>query len=331
MIYRKIGKSQIDASAIALGTWAIGGGDWWGVNDDEQSIKTIKSAIDCGINLIDTAPGYGYGKSETIVGKAIQGIREKVILSTKVGLWWLDERGTDFFEIDGISVRRCLEPDTIKREIELSLKRLDTDYIDVYFTHWQSEPPYFTPVKDTMKCLMDLKRQGMIKAIGASNVNLHHIDEYQEYGEFDVIQEKYSILDRRIEDELLPRCIKSDIGMFAYSPLEQGLLTGAVTMDTVYPEKDTRNRDIWIEPQNRINVLNMLKSWEELTQKYNCSIANLVVACTMMQPGISHVLCGARKPHHIIETAKSADIKISTDDLKRMRKDFESLKATQKK
>lgn len=325
MVYREIGKSGIKASSIAIGTWAIGGGDWWGDNDDEQSIKTIQTAVDNGINLIDTAPGYGYGRSETVVGKAIKGIRDKVVLSTKVGLWWLDERGTDFFEIDGISVRRCLEPDTIKREIELSLKRLDTDYIDIYFTHWQSEPPYFTPVKDTMKCLMDLKRQGLIKAIGASNVDLHHIDEYQEYGQLDAIQEKYSLVDRRLEDELIPRCIKDDIGVFAYSPLEQGLLTGAVTMDTVYPEKDTRNRDEWIKPQNRIKVIKLLESWADLTEKYNCSVANLVIACTMAQPGISHVLCGARKPHHIIESAKSADIVISPEDLKRMRRDFEAI------
>lgn len=325
MVYREIGKSGIKASSIAIGTWAIGGGDWWGDNDDEQSIKTIQTAVDNGINLIDTAPGYGYGRSETVVGKAIKGIRDKAILSTKVGLWWLDERGTDFFEIDGISVRRCLEPDTIKREIELSLKRLDTDYIDIYFTHWQSEPPYFTPVKDTMKCLMDLKRQGLIKAIGASNVDLHHIDEYQEYGQLDAIQEKYSLVDRRLEDELIPRCIKDDIGVFAYSPLEQGLLTGAVTMDTVYPEKDTRNRDEWIKPQNRIKVIKLLESWADLTEKYNCSVANLVIACTMAQPGISHVLCGARKPHHIIESAKSADIVISPEDLKRMRRDFEAI------
>ncbi len=325
MIYRKIGNSSIEASAVALGTWAIGGGDWWGENDDEQSINTIRTAIENGINLIDTAPGYGYGKSETIVGKAIKGMRDKVVLSTKVGLWWLDERGTDFFEIDGISVRRCLEPDTIKREIELSLKRLDTDYIDVYFTHWQSEPPYFTPVKDTMNCLMDLKRQGLIKAIGASNVDLHHIDEYQQYGELDVIQEKYSLVDRRLENELIPRCQKDNIGLFAYSPLEQGLLTGKVTMNTVYSEKDTRNRDIWIKPKNRIKVIKLLESWEDLTKKYDCTIANLVVACTMRQPGVSHVLCGARKPHHIIESAKSADINISAEDLARMRKDFEAI------
>ena len=116
---------------------AIGGGEWWGDSDDEKSIETIRKAVEAGITLIDTAPCYGFGKSETVVGKALKGIRDKVILSTKCGLWWNDERGSFFFAQDGHNVNRCLEPDTIKREVKMSLKRLDTDYLDIYFTHWQ--------------------------------------------------------------------------------------------------------------------------------------------------------------------------------------------------
>ena len=140
----------------------------------------IRAAVEAGVTLIDTAPCYGFGASEKVVGKALKGIRGKVILSTKCGLWWHDDRGSFAFEQAGHKVNKCLDADTIKREIELSLTRLDTDHIDVYFTHWQSIPPYITPIKETMTCLMDLKRQGLIKCIGASNVSKAHIDEYLE-------------------------------------------------------------------------------------------------------------------------------------------------------
>lgn len=326
MIYRELGKSGIKVSAIGLGTWAMGGGEWWSGADDERSAETIQKALDAGINLVDTAPGYGYGKSETVVGKAIKNRRDEVILSTKCGLWWLDERGTDFFSIDGVDVRRCLEPDTIKREIELSLKRLDTDHIDVYFTHWQSAPPYFTPIKDTMKCLMELKEQGLIRAIGASNVNAGHIKEYCEYGQLDVIQEKYSMLDRRIEEELFPTCEQYGISVMAYSPLEQGLLTGKIRMDTVVPEKESRNRIPWVyDLSDRKKVLDMLDGWSDLTAKYACSLSDLVVAWTMNQPGITTVLCGARKPEHILENAKAADVSLTAEEIARMRRDVLAL------
>lgn len=324
MIYRNLGNTDTKVSAIGLGTWAIGGGEWWGDSDDELSIQTIKEAINAGINLIDTAPCYGFGKSEFVVGQAIKSQREKVILSTKCGLWWNDERGSKFFEQAGKTVRRCLDPDTIKQEIEISLKRLDTDYIDVYFTHWQSMPPYEISIKDTMSCLMDLKRQGLIKHIGASNVNKENIKEYVEYGDLAVIQEKYSMLDRSLSDVLVPTCIDNNLSIMAYSPLEQGILTGKVGMDYVVNAKEARADIPWYKPENRVKVIQMLEGWARLTNKYSCSVANLVVAWTMAQKGMTYILCGARKPGQIIETAASADIfeKITKEDLAIMTKDI---------
>lgn len=319
------GKSGIEASAIALGTWAVGGGEWWGDSDEEKSIETIREAVASGITLIDTAPAYGFGRSEEIVGKALTGIRDKVVLSTKCGLWWNDDRGSVAFEQEGHTVRKCLEPDTIRKEIEFSLKRLNTDYIDVYFTHWPSVPPYETPVKDTMKCLMDLKEQGLIHYIGASNVSADLINEYLQYGELDVIQEKYSMLDRGLEDELLKVCLEKGLAVMAYSPLEQGLLTGKITMDSVFDEKEYRNTIPWMKPQNRIKVLDMLSGWKDLTEKYQCSVANLVVSWTVSQQGISHVLCGARKPEQIRDTAASAKVVLEPDEIARMRKDILAL------
>lgn len=322
MVFRELGNSGIKASAIGLGAWAIGGGEWWGDSDEEQSIQTIKTAITSGINLIDTAPCYGFGKSETIVGKAIKGQRENVVLSTKCGLWWNDERGSEFFTQGDYNVKRCLEPDTIKQEIEITLKRLDTDYIDVYFTHWQSVDPYFTPIEKTMKCLMDLKQQGLIRSIGASNVTKENIEEYTKHGELDVIQERYSMLDRTLETTLVDTCLDKNLSIMAYSPLEQGLLTGKVTMDYKFGEKEARAKIPWYIPENRIKVITMLDNWTDLTTKYNCTIAQLVVSWTMWQSGMSHILCGARKPEQIADTVKAADVTLTTEEIKRMRYDI---------
>jgi len=315
----------LSASVIGLGTWAMGGGPWWGSSDKEQCVETVGKASAAGINLIDTAPGYGFGQSEEIVGKAIVGRRDEVLISTKCGLWWEDGRGTEFFELDGRKVRRCLEPDTIRREIEMSLRRLGVGCIDIYFTHWQSVEPGFTPIDKTMNCLMDLKRQGLIKAIGASNVSVAHLSEYGKYGKLDVIQEKYSILDRRIEAELLPFCIENNIAVMAYSPMEQGLLTGSIDMDYKPDPASARAGIPWIKRENRRRVLDMLEAWGGLVKKYGCTLSQLVLACTAGRRGITHVLCGARKPGHIAETAAAANITLEQADADRMWADVAAL------
>ncbi len=201
MELRKLGKSEIMASAICLGTWSIGGGSWWGASDDKESIRAIQASIDGGISFIDTAPAYGFGHSEEILGKAIKGIRDKVVISTKCGLWWGGEEGEPFFELEGYDVRRSLQPSTIRRELEASLKRLGTDYIDLYITHWPEVGDSPTPIAETMSCLMDLKKEGKIKAIGASNVSVEEIREYSRHGQLDTIQERYTMLDRHLEPE----------------------------------------------------------------------------------------------------------------------------------
>jgi len=325
MQYRTLGKSTISASAIALGTWAIGGGPWWGDSDDNESIKAIQTAIDAGVTLIDTAPAYGWGHSEEIVGKAIKGQRDKVILSTKCGLWWKDDRGTSFFEMGDKHVRRCLLPATILEEVEISLKRLGTDYIDLYHTHWQSMEPDKYPIDDTMQCLMKLKEEGKIRAIAASNVDLDHIKQYQAAGILDAIQPKFSMLDREIEKEILPYCFANGISALAYSPLEQGLLTGKIGMNQTFPEGAYRNNISWYLPTNREKVLNMLEGWSDLLAKYNCSLAQLVIAWTMAQEGVTFVLCGARKEAHVADNVGASELEIEAADLSRIRQDVEAL------
>lgn len=321
MKYRMIGKSGIQVSAMSLGTWAIGGGQWWGDNDDNESIRTIHAALDGGINWVDTARVYGFGHSEEVVGKAIKDRRSKVILSTKCALQWYDNGGELHFSKEGHEVHRDLSPKAIRRDLEMSLKQLGTDYIDVLYTHWQCQTYGLVSVEETMGELMKMKQEGKIRAIGASNVTLRHLQEYTAAGDLDVIQEKYSMLDRKVEPELLPYCEKHGITLQTYSPIEQGLLAGKVSNDRVVKSGEARANKLWWKPEN-IRIANeMLAGWRDLTDKYGCSLANLVIAWTMMRSASFNVLCGARKMEQVEENLKSVQVDLSREDFERMDQD----------
>jgi methylglyoxal reductase len=178
-----------------------------------------------------------------------------------------------------------------------------------------------------MQCLMKLKEDGKIRAIGASNVDLDHIKQYQAAGILDAIQPKYSMLDREIEKEILPYCLANGISALSYSPLEQGLLTGKIGVNQTFPEGAYRNNIPWYLPENREKVLNMLEGWTDLRSKYNCSLSQLVIAWTMAQAGITFVLCGARKEAHVSDNVGAADLELEAADLSRIRQDAEALGA----
>jgi methylglyoxal reductase len=325
MKYRQLGQTDIKVSAIALGTWAIGGGPWWGNSDEKESINTIHAALDAGINLIDTAPAYEFGLSESIIGKAIKGKRDKVILATKCGLWWKDTRGVLFFEISGKSVTRSLRPDTIRLEVEDSLRRLGTDTIDLYQTHWPSIDPDKTPIADTMDCLLKLREEGKIRAIGVSNATIDDMDAYQSVGVISSCQPRFSMLDRGIEADILPYCHKNNISILAYSPLEQGLLTNKIGMDRQLTEDEFRNNIPWFRPENRQKVLDMLAGWQDLCDEHKCTTAQLVIAWTIAQEGLTVALCGARKVKNAVENAKAGDVNLSEATISRMREDVKAL------
>jgi len=326
--YREIGKTGIRASVVGFGAWAMGGGGFWdGVDDDEEAVSAVRFALDHGINLIDTAPGYGEGKSERLVGEAISGYdRSKLVISTKCGIVWWGDEGGYMHTMNGLRYYRNLEPKSIRYEVEQSLKRLGVEYIDVLFTHWPSLESFPTPIQKTMECLLELKEKGWIKAIGASNVSPDQIKEYMDAGQLDATQPPYSMLNRGIEGEYVEYCMQNGISIFAYSPLEQGLLTGKITMD-YQPKSGTYRADYlsWYQAQNRKQVIDMLSSWHDLTQKYEASIAQLVIAWTVAQPGITHTLCGARKRKHVEENARGGSLSLAQDDLARMRRDVEGL------
>ena len=285
---RNIGKSGLSAPFLGLGTWAIGGGSWWGDNDDALSVKAIETAVEQGITWIDTAPIYGLYHSEEVVGEALRHIdRDKVILSTKCGLEWRHESPVLHKVVDGVQTYRDLSAKSIIEDVEDSLRRLGTDHLDVLYTHWQTPDLSIFPLEETVEAMMKLKEQGKIRAIGASNTTAEFIRGYCKYGQLDVIQEKYSLLTRRIEKQLLPTCKELGVSIQAYSPLEQGLLTGKVTMDTTYPEGSTRNTNPCFQPARRAQAIRLLDSWSDLCEKYHCTKAQLVIALTArMIPGL---------------------------------------------
>ena len=310
MEMRPIGRSGIQASALALGCWAIGGGE-------------------C-IDWVDMARVYGFGHSEEVVGRALKEIpRDRIIISTKCGIQWYDKNGEPHFTKEGHEVRRDLSPKAIRRDLELSLKTMGTDYVDVYYTHWQCRTYGLVPVAETMGELMRMKEEGKIRAIGASNVDLRILKDYTEAGQLDVIQEKLSILDRRPEAELLPFCEANGITLQTYSPIEQGLLAGKAPDDYVPAKGEVREGKAWWRPGN-IRIANeMLAGWKDLTEKYGCSLANLCVKWNSMLSPSVNVLCGARKLSQIEDTARSLDIPLSREDFLRMKADADRAIARQ--
>ena len=311
-----IGKSGIQVPFLGMGTWAIGGGSWWGDNDDALSVKAIQTAVEQGIQWIDTAPIYGLYHSETVVGESMKHIdRDKVVLSTKCGLEWRHETPVLHKVVDGTTVYRDLSAKSIIEDVEDSLRRLHTDHLDVLYTHWQTPDFGIYPLEETVEAMMKLKEQGKIRAIGASNVTADIIRGYCKYGQLDVIQEKYSLL----------TCRELGVSVQAYSPLEQGLLTGKVTMETTYPEGSTRNSNPSFQPARRAQALDMLAKWGDLTEKYDCSLAQLVIALTArMIPGL-HVLCGARTPQQVMDNAGALNIKLDGADAVRMKWDVDAI------
>jgi aryl-alcohol dehydrogenase-like predicted oxidoreductase len=289
----RLGTSGLEVSRIGLGTWAIGG--WmWGGTDREQAIRTIEAALDAGIDLIDTAPVYGQGESEAIVGEALRrsGRRDRVVIATKVGLAWDAER----------RVRRDASPQRLRVEVEDSLRRLGTDRIDLYQVHW---PDPKVPIERTAETMAALHREGKIRAIGVSNFDVAQLDAFRAVAPLHADQPPYNVFERAIEVDVLPWCAEHDVAVLAYGALCRGLLSGRMRPDTHFEGDDLRRTDPKFRPPRYAAYLGAVAALDAYARaRWDKPVIALAVRWLLDQPGVSVALWGARRPDQLAALAQ---------------------------
>jgi aryl-alcohol dehydrogenase-like predicted oxidoreductase len=287
MEFSKISNTDIEVSRIGLGTWAIGG--WmWGGTDEQESIRTIRTALDRGINLIDTAPVYGFGRSEEIVGKALAegGLRAKTVLATKVGLDWR-----------GSHPVRDASPRRIFKEIEASLKRLRTDVIDIYQVHW---PDPSTPIEETAGAMGSLYEQGKIRAIGVSNFSREQISRFTRVAPIHTVQPPYNLFERGIENDVLPHCWWQGISTLVYGSICRGLLSGRMNARTVFGGDDLRRTDPKFQQPRYGKYLEAVERLDRFAREaYGKGVIDLALRWVLDKPGVTTALWGARRPDQL--------------------------------
>lgn len=287
MEYTRIPNLNEEISRVALGTWAIGG--WmWGGTDEEQSIRTIHAALDKGINIVDTAPVYGFGRSEEIVGKALarDGKRRGVLLATKVALEWDSENN---------SVWRNSSPQRIQKEVEDSLRRLQTDSIDIYQIHW---PDPQVSLAETAGAMQDLRRQGKIRAVGVSNFSPEQMQEFSRECPLNSCQPPYNIFERDIEKDILPYCKEHNIGLLTYGALCRGLLTGKMSPETTFEGDDLRKVDPKFQEPRFSQYLRAVEALQGLARKFDREVIHLAVRF-ILDKGVNIALWGGRRPEQM--------------------------------
>ena len=318
MEYRKLGHSDLEISAITFGAWAAGG--WmWGSTDRNEAIAAIKASYDVGVTSIDTAPIYGQGTSEEIVGEAIKDIsRDKVQILTKFGMRWDLDNGTLAMKSknnDGndIDIYKYASKESIIYECEQSLKRLGTDYIDLYQIHW---PDVTTPIDETFEAVSKLIEQGKVRFAGVCNYDAQQMAEAEKTLKLVSNQIPFSMVNRGIEDETVPYCIENNKSILAYSPLERGLLTGKITSDYKFQYGDHRAGHPHFQPDFISKTNELLNKIKPIADEHNASLGQLVLRWTIERPGITIALAGARNAEQAVQNAKAMDINLSKEEIK---------------
>ena len=305
---RKLGFTDMQFTQIGLGTWAIGGGDnpfGWGPQDDKDSIATIQQALDLGINWIDTAAGYGAGHSEEVVGDAIAGRRQDVFIATKCGVLWQE---------DGSNIYFNLAADSIRTEVEQSLKRLKTDYIDLYQIHWPTDND--ADIEEGWGAIAGLIKAGKVRYGGVSNFNVDQLRIAQKIHPVASLQPPYSMLERGVENDILAFCGQNDIGVIAYSPMQAGMLTGKMTAARVaaFPDDDWRKGSPHFqEPGLSIN-LELVEKLGTIAARLSRPVSHLAIAWVLRRSEVTGAIVGGRRPDQIAETAKAGDFALSAED-----------------
>lgn len=308
---RQLGKTEIEITPIGLGAWAIGGGNWeaaWGSQDDQESIATIKEALNMGINWIDTAAVYGLGHSEEIVGKAIKGTY-RPYLFTKCSRTWGDDR----------KIKGSLKADSIRRECEASLKRLGVDYIDLYQMHW---PDPEQDIEEGWEAMAQLKQEGKVRAIGVSNFNVAQLERIQRIAPVETLQPPYSLLRPDVENEILPYCQEHNIGVIVYSPMASGLLTGAMTKERVeqMPDDDWRKRSKDFQEPRLDRNMQLAELLTNIGFPHNVTAGVVAVAWALNNPAVTGAIVGARRPQQVMDTINAAEFRLSESELAEIEK-----------
>jgi aryl-alcohol dehydrogenase-like predicted oxidoreductase len=311
MKYRKLGKNGPEISVIGFGSWAIGGGGWasaWGDQDDQLSIESIRAALDAGVTFYDTAAAYGLGHSEEVVGQALKGDRQKVILATKCGLVW-DEDGK-------ISKNGTFE--SVISEAEASLRRLGTDYIDLYQMHWPDTDQHAS-AEETMRAMDKLVKDGKIRYVGVSNYSVPLLEESLAVRHVDALQPPYSILRPAAEKELLPFCLEKGIGVVGYSSLTSGLLSGNYTYETKFDASDWRSRNKAHTGEGLRKNVDLVEKLKVIASRLDLTMPQLAVAYTLAHPALTSAIVGVRKPSHITSVLPAVDVKLDEATLAEIR------------
>lgn len=304
---RKLGQNGPEITTIGLGAWAIGGSSTsfsWGEQDDNESIRAIQAALDSGVNWIDTAAAYGFGHSEEVVGKAVQGRRDRALLFTKCGLI-KDPNSRDAI--------RNLTPTSIRRECEDSLRRLNTDYIDLYQFHWPDDRTG-TSLEESWATMRELVKEGKVRYAGVSNFDVELIKRCLAVGPVDSLQPPYSLLRREYADETLPFCKSHDIGVIVYSPMQSGLLTGKFDMNKVAEDDWRRRNRMFVEPR-LANNLAFSERIRPIAEQHGKTVGQLAIAWVLMNPAVTGAIVGARNPQQVTENNGAADWHLSDDEM----------------
>ncbi len=313
---RTLGNSDLEITRVGLGAWAIGG-DWmfgWGPQDDRESVATIRRAIDRGINWIDTAAAYGLGHSETIIARALRDVPqgEHPYVFTKCTLVW-DDRGT---------VTHGIRPASLRREAEASLGRLEIDCIDLYQMHWPvwpASPAGHDPgrLEDAWETLAAMKREGKVRHIGLCNADADQLARIQRIEPVTSLQPPYSIVRREIEERTLPFCEQHGIGVIVYSPMQSGLLTGAMTRERLaaLPENDWRHKGKYFQEPLLSDALRVAARLEEIGARHGHTAGQVAVAWTLRHPAVTAAIVGARRAEQVDEIANGAGLRLTTHEI----------------
>jgi len=299
MEYKNLGGSDLKVSVAGFGAWGVGGAPFWDNEGDEISCRTMLKAYDMGINLFDTAPVYGFGHSEELLGKTLKPVRDKVIYATKCGLTWdKEELG---------SIKHHASKKSILEEAEKSLKRLQTDWIDLYQVHW---PDNDTAQEETMSALTELKNTGKIRHIGVSNYSVAQMTEIMKFGPVVSLQPDYSLLNRSIEKEIVPYCLENDIGVLAYSPLASGVLTGKYDKNTQF--KDWRGKGIigTFKGEGYYKNIDKVEGLKKLAKQAGKTCTQMAINWIVHQPAMASALLGFKNETQVEENLRALDWKM---------------------